>query len=204
METTTTMKAAYENVEVLVLEREELIAKINANPKTATKKNYRIVRGTATDELWGMFNDGKLGDAMIAAAVKDGQFKKEPIKTEKTGDPLVDRLKEVDKGIKAGCAEIQQIALSQKTAKRISTGTGNGNHVITQAWFDAHKNQCPDAMDARFENGRLTYNLPKKSGRGSTTSHGALNNIINAFGGKVSKPAPKVEPKKVPKKAGKK
>jgi hypothetical protein len=52
-------------------------------------------------------------------------------------------------------------------------------------------------------NNRITYNLPK-GGRGSTTSHGALNNIVKAFGGKTGSATqtsgakqPAVVPKKV-------
>ena len=183
-----------ESLNTLVSERNEEIARLNANPATRSKTTYEPVDADVPSHV----NAAEKANAGSGAkAYLDlGIIRKVTVAGTKTES----KLGGIDRKINDTLASIKQAIFSQKPATR-SRGTGNGgSHAITKAWFEKHANECPAAMGVAWDDqaNKITYNLPK-GGRGATVSHGALNNILKAYKNApvtVSEPAP--EPKKVP------
>lgn len=177
-----TINAKHVELTKLIAQREVEIGKINAAPKSHGKTQY--TRGTGcSDEFWELIKQGGINSTGLDNATKAGKIVKVTVSS--VDSPL----KTIDSAIKANFDAVRQVVFAQKPATR-SKGTGN-SHVITKAWFDTHKSDCPAGMQVAWDDAsaKITYNLPKKPGvRGSTVSHGALNNIVVAFGGKVKVP----------------
>jgi len=210
-----TLDEQYEELIGAIYARQGEIDRLNTAPKTRSvgKAHYEAVNADSQDAV------------DIAAAISAGGWSKASIDFQ-VGKNIVRRvaaeksesvkstLGEIDSHIKEVVRSMQQVALSEKSTARVRGASSGGSHAITKAWFDAHQNECPAGMAVAWDdqNSKITYNLPK-GGRGATVSHGALNNILKAFGGRnnemshdepVEQPVVKEIPKKVSKKAGKK
>lgn len=188
----------------LIGDREEEIDRMNNQPKgSRSKVTYEASNPDSKDavEIAEAINAGKWSKAAIDFQVGKGVVRKiEKIASEKTPSGLSG----IDKKIKEITDAIKQVATSQKPeGGRKSTGSGDGSHAITKAWFDSHYKDCPQGMKVEWDaaTNRITYEYPpgsKKSGRGGTVSHGALANMVKAWES-VPVVEPKVaEPKKVP------
>jgi hypothetical protein len=187
-----------------IKDRDAEIDRIDALPAQARgKAKYEAVNETGKPVIVAIVA-GELTKTGIENAVKAGKIRR--VEAEKT-DGRFAKYKELTKAVTVTIDAIKQAAVSRKpkAGVRTSTGSGGGSHVITKAWFDKHAAECPKAMGVAWDdtNNRITYNLPK-GGRGSTTSHGALNNIVLRFGGKTGSATqtsgakqPAVVPKKV-------
>lgn len=206
-----TMNEQLGKVRALIVSREAEIARLDALPQAEKvsrgKAKYEPVNPSDALSLDAAAeaNAGNLSKTGIETKITKGLIKKVETPKGEKAEKVVSALGQIDKDIKACFATMQQVALAQQPAKKQrSAGKGDGSHAITKAWFEKNKDKCPEAMAVSWNDttGKIEYNLPK-GGRGATVSHGALNNILKAFGGKVGA-TPAAEPKKVPEKKAKK
>jgi hypothetical protein len=129
-------------------------------------------------------------DVKVTKKAIDARIEKKLIRKVTIGKTNRDVYDSLTKDVKDILKEIGEKALSTKPKSGGGrTSTGNGEHKITRAWFDKHSKELPPAMKVGWDAvaGKITYEYPpgsKKTGRGGTVSHGALNNIVVAFGGK--------------------
>lgn len=203
-----TMNEKLSEVRTLIVKREAEIARLDALAPAAKvaggKAKYEAINPSdaiAMDAA-ASANAGELSKTGIEAKITKGLIRKVEVPK---GEKAVSALGQIDKDIKAAFASMQQVALAQQPNKKVSAGSkGDGSHAITKAWFEKNKEKCPEAMGVSWNDAtnKIEYNLPK-GGRGATVSHGALNNILKAFGGRVGA-TPAAEPKKVPEKKAKK
>lgn len=203
-----TMNSKLVEVKALIIERQNEIARLDALAPAARiaggKAKYEAINPSdaiAMDAA-ASANAGELSKTGVEAKITKGLIRKVEVPK---GEKPVSALGDINKKIKACFASMEQAALAQQPNKKVSTGSkGDGSHAITKAWFEKNKDKCPEGMSVSWNDAtnKIEYNLPK-GGRGATVSHGALNNILKAFGGRVGanpEPAPVAEPKKVPEK----
>jgi hypothetical protein len=193
--------------------RDAEISRIDALPaaaKRSGKATYEAVDGTnpkAVEKAKDV-NSGMVSKTGIETYVTQKLIRKVEVPKGEGNKEFTEYLR-LTKEIRDTIKAMEQAALSRKPAVKARTSSGgSGSHVITKEWFEKHANDCPKAMGVAWDdtNNRITYNLPK-GGRGSTTSHGALNNIVKAFGGKSkasSAAAPAAKPAAVVAPAAKK
>lgn len=202
----------------LIKQRDAEITRIDALPaaKKATDIKVTIpvpvVRGQAaySQVAWDLFTYqqqmtklaefvklGALDQKVVDAARKLIDEAKAKAKTGGAVNVEFAKYKQLTTDIRSTCRAMEEAALSRKPAHKVRTGSsgGSGNHVITKAWFEKHAKDCPKEMGVAWDDklNRITYNLPK-GGRGGTTSHGALNNILKAYKGVKPAAAPAAKP----------
>jgi hypothetical protein len=200
------MEQNVESLKTLVAQRTAEIERINSAPKATRstgKARYEAVDAESPDavKIAEQASTGMYSKTGIDVQVGKGIIRKV---TAQKAEKVVSGLAAIDKQINDAFAAMKQAIFAQKPATRVRGASGNGSHAITKEWFEKHGQECPAGMEVAWDDqaNKITYNLPK-GGRGATVSHGALNNIVKAYGGKSAEPAP--EPKTVPeKKTGKK
>ena len=208
------MEQNVESLKTLVEARQAEISRIDAAPKATRsvgKAQYEAVDADSPDavKIAEQATTGMYSKTGIDVQVGKGVIRKV---TAAKAEKVVSGLGAIDKQINDALSSIKQAIFAQKPATR-SRGSGTGgSHAITKEWFNAHSSECPSGMQVAWDDqaNKITYNLPK-GGRGATVSHGALNNIVKAYGGRSGVATePKATVKEVPakktapKKAGKK